>query len=594
MVTIAKMLKIWYNVYNQKYRFSFWQNFKEKIVMNNFKRILALLLAVVFIGATLVACKKDKTEDNTATDGGNNNSDNGAVEDNTGNNNDSTGGSDNGNDSGNGDDSGNSAPKGTNEYGDIMFDSFVPKENLDFEGTKLGVLIRENKNCYREWHKESPEDELDEAVEMRNAAVGDTLNIEMDYQMVADVGYDDFVANFNQMMLDDVLNDMHYIDIGANWAYGAAYNEVRDIASNLNDKDMFPYFNFSLPCWNQAIVNKTTINDRLHYVAGDMNLSMFDAAMVIWYNKTLYDAKREDTDPENIQTHALAGAWTYNDLYTWAARLYEDSGTEAGSKDPTDTYGLCIHHQDRGNPNPHDAIPYAWDLEFVITNQDNTHSFNIIGNEKAEAALTKYRDLIFANGSCINLSTSCENFAAGNYVFWTALIYPNEDDNMTIREMEDTYGLLPWPKYDTDQENYGTTAQDYYTLMTVLDHSESSIETKGEAVSAYLQLATEESYTSVRGYYFNRIVKPKYFGTDDSEGTVTNSIALFDIIIANIEFEFWTIYSRQLNNVAWLWRDGVGKDGSLESIYKADQASYENAIIDTDNWLFNQGAYAPQ
>ena len=480
--------------------------------------------------------------------------------------------------------------KVTDDYGDIPFEPVLP--DLDFEGENLVVLIREDKKAYREWYKESPEDELDEAVALRNKDVGDALNIEVDYQLIPFYGYDDFVTNFNYMMLDDVLCDWHYIDIGANYSYGAAYHEVRDIASNLNDREMFPYFDFSLPCWNQSIVNNTTINDRLHYIAGDMNLSVFDNAMVMWVNKSLYDNKKEPTDPQNIQEYALAGAWTYDDLYTWASRLYEDSN---GIKDKQadDTYGLCIKNGDRWGPNPTDAIPYAWDLEFVVTNSDGTHSFNIIGNERAEKALVKYKELIFANGSCINSATGCENFAAGNYVFWADLIYPDEDDNMAIREMEDKYSILPWPKYESNQENYRTTAQEGYTLMTVLDHSESSIPTKGEAVSAYLQLSCEESYTYVRGYYFNRIVKPKYFGTDDSEGFVTNSIALFVTIIDNIEFEFWTIYSRQLNNVVWLWRDAVDPETTLEGEYLKEQSRFEQAIEDTDIWLFSRGSVNP-
>ena len=97
---------------------------------------------------------------------------------------------------------------------------------------------------------------------------------------------------------------------------------------------------------------------------------------------------------------------------------------------------------------------------------------------------------------------------------------------------------------------------------------------------------TEESYTSVRGYYFNRIIKPKYFGTDDSEGTVTKSIALFDIIVANIEFEYWTIYSAQLGDVSWLWRDSFRDDkDSLEGAFTEKQAQYEEAIKNTDIWL---------
>ena len=322
------------------------------------------------------------------------------------------------------------------------------------------------------------------------------------------------------------------------------------------------------------------MNDRLHYVSGDVNLTLFDAAMVIWYNKTLYDEKRDPADPDNMQLYALEGGWTYEHLYRWASRLYEDSNGTAGRQND-DTYGYA-------NPAfavaPHDAYPYAFDLEFLTYNPDGTHDFNIIGNNKVEDAFTKVRNLIDANGNCSDPTVA--SFTAGNYVFYPSVIYPGEDANMMIREMEDTYGLLPMPKYDVEQEEYGTTTQDFYTLMTVIDHKESTIPTKGHAVSAFLQLMTEESYTSVRGYYFNRIIKPKYFGTDDSEGTVTNSIALFDIIVANIEFEYWSIYSAQLNDVAWLWRDAF-RDGatSIESVYLSNESSFIDAIHGTDEWL---------
>ena len=166
-------------------------------------------------------------------------------------------------------------------------------------------------------------------------------------------------------------------------------------------------------------------------------------------------------------------------------------------------------------------------------------------------------------------------------------MYANKEDNMAIREMEDKYGLLPMPKFDAEQEQYATTAQDFFTIMFVLDHSKSSVPTKGEAVSAFLQLACEESYTGVRGYYFNRIIKPKFFGTDDSEGTVTRSVALFDIIIANIKFDYSYIFSQQLNSIMTLWRHTVVNSAmtSMEAAFMAKQDAYETAILQTDAWL---------
>jgi hypothetical protein len=280
---------------------------------------------------------------------------------------------------------------------------------------------------------------------------------------------------------------------------------------------------------------------------------------------------------------ALDGNWTYDELYRWANRLYEDSNGTAG-KQADDTYGYGAFGH---NPCPADGLPYAWDLTLLIENNDQTHEFNIIGNDKAESALTKYRNLLAANGCTMSagLDANTSHFAAGHYVFYNDRLFWNYEQNMKIREMNDKYGLLPMPKYDVEQEQYGTTSQDYYNLYMIIDHAESSVPTKGEAISAFLQLANEESYTGVRGYYFNRVIKPKFFGTDDSEGTVTKSIALFDIIISNIEFDFMTIYSMALNNINHLWRSACYGTGSLESTFISRESQFNDALISCDVWL---------
>ena len=522
--------------------------------MNVLKRILSLLLVCVFVGAALVGCGNNKGNgdgQSTADQGDVNNS--GVTE------------------------------KETNIYGEPSFTTANDYRALDFEGEELTVMIRRDEVAAREWYKESPEDELDEAVAMRNVAVEEELNLHIDFEITPCYDFTSYLAVFQDMVINDVMSDLHYYDVAVHFALGAGYANVRDCHANVLDNKQFPYFDFSLPCWNQSVVNGTVVNDRLHLICGDVNISQFDYANVFWYNKTLYDNKKEVTDHEDIQDLALEGLWTYDELYMWATRLHEDSnGTTGWQAD--DTYGYAEGPANvNTQPVPKDSMAAAFDIDLLLENPDGTHSYNIVGNDKAEKALTMFRNLFDATGTCEQATVG--NFAAGKYVFYASTIYPGKDANMQIREMEDTYGLLPIPKYDIDQEQYGTTATDGYSLMGVLDHNESTIPTKGEAVSAYLQLMTEESYTSVRGYYFNRIIKPKYFGTDDSEGTVTNSIALFDIIVDNIEFDYCTIYSPQLNNVNHLWRGACYSSGTLESLYQAKKDAYEKAIMETDAWL---------
>jgi hypothetical protein len=110
-------------------------------------------------------------------------------------------------------------------------------------------------------------------------------------------------------------------------------------------------------------------------------------------------------------------------------------------------------------------------------------------------------------------------------------------------------------------------------------------------ISAYLQYSTEESYTNVRGYYINRIVKPKYFGTDDTNGSVTKSIELFNIIADNVEFTFISVYAPQLNGVLNnCWRDVVTGDHAggattAEGAYSSDSSTFDTMLEEVDAWL---------
>ena len=498
-------------------------------------RALSLLLALIMLSVVIVSCDKASTNEDPETD---------TQDDIT--------------------------DKPSDDSKDTEFSPTFPE--LDLEGEEITILIRDNVLYSREWYKESPEDELDEAVAMRDSHVQKDLNVNIKYELVPDASRDTFATNFNKMIADDVNSGRHKYDIASISAYASTYASVRGYAANLKDIELFPYFDFSLPCWNQSIVNNTTINGRLHYIAGDINISMFDSATILWFNRTLYSENREDNDPQNLMQYAIDGKWTYADLYTLASRFYIE-----GEDDKEGFYALGIYDSEYAAP--YDAIPYAWNLDFVVKNNEGTHSFSFENNNKAEEALIKFRTLLDAKGTRKN--ASLENFAGGHYMFWASPIYWGSDDNYAIREMEDHYGILPIPKYEASQEKYRTTAKDNYNLITVLDHSKSTLSTKGGAVSAYLQLSAEESYMDVRPYYSMRIIIPASGASDVK--IILNDI--FNQIVDNIEFDYLSIYSPQLNNIAWLWGDTVDAPGTLESAYLQNKDAYEQALKDTDAWL---------
>jgi hypothetical protein len=211
----------------------------------------------------------------------------------------------------------------------------------------------------------------------------------------------------------------------------------------------------------------------------------------------------------------------------------------------------------------------------AMRRSNNSWEYNLVSNSRAEDVLTRTRKLYSIEGVIQNEST--QKFAAGESLFLVTKLYKDYEANYLIREMDGKYGLMPLPKYNTAQEQYKAFSSGA-SFIGILDHSRSDTKTHSIAVSAFLEKTAERSYTQVLGYYFNRVVKPKYFGTDDQVGTVTHSIQAFDAIIHNIEFEFCNVYSSELGGIGNIWGDAYAGDITLEQAYNVRVEDYRRAL----------------
>ena len=173
-------------------------------------------------------------------------------------------------------------------------------------------------------------------------------------------------------------------------------------------------------------------------------------------------------------------------------------------------------------------------------------------------------------------------------------MYKDYESNMAMREMDDRYGLMPLPKYDTAQEQYKAISADS-SFIGILDHSAIEGETHGMALSAFLQMLAERSGSGTYaprkygtlGYYFNRVLKPKYFGLDDSISTVTitKSIEIFDVLMYNIEFEFCNVYSSELGGIGDIWGEAYSNNKTLAQSYLDKQSEYEESLSKLDKFF---------
>ena len=536
------------------------------------KKVIALLLVLCMLGAVLIACGKKNpdakpTEKPTETE------------------------------------------QPTDEMGQPALNTTKWYETLDFDGDSLRIMVLNDEKVRYEWETEDPgDDELDQQIALRNEVVESGLNLDVDIVLTQGSATGNsgawqhgvWATEFTEAIHNDVNNKLHELDAVANFGFDGLNNDLREYYANLLDKDTFKYFNFKLPCWNQDILENGTMNGQLYGMSGDMNLSLFNTALIIWQNDDLYEqARNPEEDPENIQKLLLDGLWTFGELYKWAK--WAEAGAEVGSC--AGNYGVSIQG-DQYSENPTECIPYAWQLDLIGTNPDGTHYYNFKNNDRAEQGLLNLVSLYKAEGNYWRIHGSNQDktkqckcgagghFVAGGVIFKGDVLYWDKAANRAIREMEDQYSLLCWPKYDENQTDYYTTSQNYFNHISVLDHSGSPTPTKGDAVSAYFQYGTEYSYTYVRGYYFEKIVKLKFFGTDDSTGRVTRSSTIFVMIVDNLSFEFADIYTPALSNVmksvfkgAYKKAAGGNTPPTLQNEFESNEDEYTAQLAALEQWF---------
>lgn len=448
----------------------------------------------------------------------------------------------------------------------------IPVVDFDFEGEEIYILAPAVQSIVQSWSPE-PDDILGEYVLMRNAAVGEKLNLSINFEFVSFSDQERGKEMLRMMIMDDITQDLHYYDIVSASPDVLASATIRSCFANLNNKEEFPWFDFTLPCWNQTLVEDCTLNDRLYYISGATEISSMLDTYVVWHNKTLYDLKKEENDFESFKELMRDGFWTYDELYEWSQRFYEDSNGVPGQQ-ADDSYGVAFE----GNENYPcaEAFRAAWDLNIADTNPEWQAAVYKDMNkytERAENALVMVKKLFAAQGTTVN--ATAEYFMTGNNLFYISTLDAFEG----VSEINFDADLLLMPKYDAEQENYlSYTANPIVTA--VLNHAESSIPTKSEAVCVALQLLAEESF--MEGKFSNLDDQVPFAVSEDDIWTLGQ-------IFQNMQLTLGTVYASQLEDVDSIWITALNEGNNVAALYSERENIYVQALNTLNEWFGNRG-----
>ena len=256
------------------------------------------------------------------------------------------------------------------------------------------------------------------------------------------------------------------------------------------------------------------------------------------------------------------GDWTIDKMREMTENVWIDTNGDT-KHDANDIHGYAVHP----GLNTTDVWLAALDLPVATIHNDGTYSIDFFC-EKTISALEKCMALTFdGEGTFTGTGGWREvpaNFASGK-IMMTQLYFGETTQSLT--DMEDTYGILPLPKYDKEQQEYYTNAWDQFSVFSV-PVTASDLEFVGVIFDAL----SAETWRTVYPAYYDTALKSRY----SADPAVAEIV---DIIMAGRKFEFTFQFGDDLQRLPYLFREMLAaKTTDVASKYKSVESKMKEAI----------------
>ncbi len=388
-------------------------------------------------------------------------------------------------------------------------------DDLNFDGMLVHIHSFEQEKYDIIGMEEESGDVLYDAVFHRTMSVAERLNVEIEWADSATTKWQDFSAELNSTILagDDAWQIV----------YAMGNSTIQSNRGNLfMDLSDAKYLDYSQPWWwNEAMDEVSFDGKERKYLVGDIALSNYLRSGCYYFNKAIYTDVFGD--PDEMYKLVLDGNWNYDKLTEMSAAAYQDVNGN-GVVDDGDIYGVIV-----GNPEYLKHSEYGLDVQHYYRGEDGYPVFEY-DLERAQLAVEKIYNLLFnVTGNKYQAEyLKNEVFTQSNLLYFPSQIL--QAFSATFREMEDDYGIIPYPKLDETQENYHNLLHNSSNYVTIPITCQNPDE-----VGAVIEAMCAESYRSVVEVFYEIALKTKY-SRDSYSGQCIDLIR--DITKKNFAYEY--------------------------------------------------------
>lgn len=302
----------------------------------------------------------------------------------------------------------------------------------------------------------------------------------------------------------------------------AAY-DVSQLAAigYLFDMNSIPNLDLSNSWWDQNAIDSLGIRDVVFFTTGEITVADNNCAYCVMFNKKL----AEDYGIEDPYALVDGGKWTIEKFTELCKKVSEDLNQD-GVYDGNDRYGLLVWDDSIT------GIINAAGQRCATLNDEGKIELTLY-NETTINALNQYTELAYDSQYALqyqrlNNSGSGDQWWQNNQgLFFTSIV----GEMPTYREMENDFGILPYPKLTEVQDKHYTTISPYNSQFICVPLVNSDIQRTG-------------ILTEALAYYGEKDITPALYDVTlkGQSARDSESSGMLDIIFENIVYDIGYYY----------------------------------------------------
>ena len=354
-----------------------------------------------------------------------------------------------------------------------------------------------------------------------------------------------------------VLAGDHTYDLINTWNTKLSSLSVEGLFMNMYD---VPYVNFSEPWWNKSILKELTVKEKLYVAAGDANYNIYGNTNSVFLNKKFM----RDYEIPNLYDVVFEGKWTLDYMSELIRSLYVDLNGD-GVADFDDQYGI---------------IHITYNSSIMMMSSTNAHLIKIVDDyprlDPDHEKLTTLVEKVY-NQFYINPGTYLLDQGNTPYHTWhidklkngeTLLLPTNISNSNFLRDMDDDFGIIPFPKFDEREDQYYSYV--YYIAAVLVIPVNCN---KTELVGAFMEASACDAYNYLIPLYFDTVMNVKILRDEETS-------EMIKIIRNSAYFSFEAVFNDMLAGAGNMIYDLMinNKSTDYASWYARNEKSIEGAL----------------